>query len=132
MWRRRNHQIRFDTRPRLLRLDGNKRKAILARDAAAISEAVIRACQNKAEVVAADEREHGERALLNLGHTFGHAIETGLGTANGCTAKPLGQAWVWLPACPRGLDGCAKIRLHVSQNCCLRVVCARCAKVAEH
>jgi len=40
---------------------------------------VHRACANKAEVVAADEREHGERALLNFGHTFGHAIETGLG-----------------------------------------------------
>jgi 3-dehydroquinate synthase len=40
---------------------------------------VARSCANKAEVVAADERESGERALLNLGHTFGHAIETGLG-----------------------------------------------------
>ena len=36
-------------------------------------------CANKAEVVAADEKETGERALLNLGHTFGHAIETGMG-----------------------------------------------------
>ena len=39
----------------------------------------LRAVQHKAEVVAADEREHGERALLNLGHTFGHAIESGMG-----------------------------------------------------
>lgn len=38
-----------------------------------------RSCRNKAEIVAADERETGERALLNLGHTFGHAIETGVG-----------------------------------------------------
>ncbi|MCK6391726.1 MAG: 3-dehydroquinate synthase [Azonexus sp.] len=52
---------------------------LLARDPAALIEAVRRSCQNKAEVVAADERETGERALLNLGHTFGHAIETGLG-----------------------------------------------------
>ncbi|MEM7406103.1 MAG: 3-dehydroquinate synthase [Pseudomonadota bacterium] len=44
-----------------------------------LAEAIRRACQNKADVVAVDEREHGERALLNLGHTFGHAIETGLG-----------------------------------------------------
>ena len=51
----------------------------LARDAAALQHAVERSCQNKAEVVAADERESGERALLNLGHTFGHAIETGMG-----------------------------------------------------
>ncbi len=41
--------------------------------------AVYRSCQNKAEVVALDEREAGERALLNLGHTFGHAIENGMG-----------------------------------------------------
>ncbi len=42
----------------------------------ALAHAVHRSCQNKAEVVAADERESGQRALLNLGHTFGHAIET--------------------------------------------------------
>jgi len=48
-------------------------------DAAAMSYAIYRSCQNKAEVVAADEREVGERALLNLGHTFGHAIENAMG-----------------------------------------------------
>ncbi len=52
---------------------------LLARDAAALEYAVLRSCANKAEVVAADEREDGGRALLNLGHTFGHAIETGMG-----------------------------------------------------
>ncbi len=52
---------------------------LLARDADALQYAIARSCQNKAEVVAADERESGERALLNLGHTFGHAIETGMG-----------------------------------------------------
>ncbi len=52
---------------------------LLARDRDALAYAVRRSCANKAEVVAADERESGERALLNLGHTFGHAIETGLG-----------------------------------------------------
>jgi 3-dehydroquinate synthetase len=52
---------------------------LLARDTAALQYAITRSCQNKAEVVAADERESGERALLNLGHTFGHAIETGSG-----------------------------------------------------
>jgi 3-dehydroquinate synthase len=52
---------------------------LLARRTGALAEAVRRSCANKAEVVAADERESGERALLNLGHTFGHAIETGLG-----------------------------------------------------
>jgi len=52
---------------------------LLARDAEAMQYAITRSCQNKAEVVGADERESGERALLNLGHTFGHAIETGMG-----------------------------------------------------
>ncbi|MBE2295466.1 MAG: 3-dehydroquinate synthase [Phycisphaerales bacterium] len=53
--------------------------ALLAREGSALSEAIERSCRNKAEIVAADERETGERALLNLGHTFGHAIETGTG-----------------------------------------------------
>jgi len=50
-----------------------------ARDPDALTYAIERSCRNKAEVVAADELEAGERALLNLGHTFGHAIETGIG-----------------------------------------------------
>ncbi len=53
--------------------------ALLARDPAVLAEAIERSCRNKADVVAADEKESGVRALLNLGHTFGHAIETGLG-----------------------------------------------------
>jgi len=56
--------------------------ALMARDGAALSYAIERSCQNKAEVVASDEMEtakEGGRALLNLGHTFGHAIETGVG-----------------------------------------------------
>jgi 3-dehydroquinate synthase len=53
--------------------------ALRARDKDALAYAIERSCQNKAEVVAADEREAGQRALLNLGHTFGHAIETGVG-----------------------------------------------------
>ena len=44
-------------------------------DAAALTEAIARSCEIKAAIVARDEREAGERALLNLGHTFGHAIE---------------------------------------------------------
>ena len=54
-------------------------EALLAREPQALEYAVLRSCANKAEVVVADERESGERALLNLGHTFGHAIEAGLG-----------------------------------------------------
>jgi len=49
------------------------------RDPSALAYAVTRSCENKAAVVGADERESGKRALLNLGHTFGHAIEAGLG-----------------------------------------------------
>ncbi len=59
-------------------LDGHMDR-LLARDPAALAEAIERSCRNKAEVVAADERESGVRATLNLGHTFGHAIETGMG-----------------------------------------------------
>ena len=53
--------------------------ALLARDDEALARAVRRCCEIKAEIVAQDEREVGIRALLNLGHTFGHAIESGLG-----------------------------------------------------
>jgi 3-dehydroquinate synthase len=52
---------------------------LLAREEAALAEAIERSCSNKARVVAADERESGIRAILNLGHTFGHAIETAQG-----------------------------------------------------
>lgn len=52
---------------------------LVARDESTLAEAIERSCRNKAEVVAADERESGVRATLNFGHTFGHAIETGLG-----------------------------------------------------
>lgn len=52
---------------------------LMARDTDALAFAIERSCVNKAEVVAADETEQGERALLNLGHTFGHAIEAGMG-----------------------------------------------------
>jgi 3-dehydroquinate synthase len=52
---------------------------LTAREPAALVQAVTQSCRVKAAVVAADERERGERALLNFGHTFGHAIETGVG-----------------------------------------------------
>jgi 3-dehydroquinate synthase len=52
---------------------------LLAREEAALAEAIERSCANKARVVAADEREGGLRAILNLGHTFGHAIEAAQG-----------------------------------------------------
>ena len=53
----------------------NNMTALVARDPEAIAHAVQRSCEIKAEVVAEDEREAGRRAILNFGHTFGHAIE---------------------------------------------------------
>jgi 3-dehydroquinate synthase len=50
-----------------------------ARDGDALRHAIVQSCRIKAQIVAADERESGERALLNFGHTFAHAIETGVG-----------------------------------------------------
>lgn len=52
---------------------------LMAREPELLAEAIERSCADKAAIVAADEKEAGQRALLNLGHTFGHAIETGMG-----------------------------------------------------
>lgn len=88
-------------------LEHNMEK-LLARDTATLQYAIARSCQNKAEVVAADERESGERALLNLGHTFGHAIESGMGygvwlhgesvAAGTIMAADLSQRMGWISA----------------------------------
>jgi 3-dehydroquinate synthase len=59
-------------------LEGNMPR-LVRRDPEALAYAIERSCANKAEVVARDERESGPRALLNFGHTFGHAIESGTG-----------------------------------------------------
>lgn len=79
---------------------------LLARDPQALAYAIERSCADKAAVVAADEREAGSRALLNLGHTFGHAIETGAGygawlhgeaiAAGMCMAADLSRRLGWL------------------------------------
>ena len=60
----------------------NHLDALLAGDADALQYAIGQSCACKAEIVAADERETGERALLNLGHTFGHALEAEFGYGN--------------------------------------------------
>jgi len=64
-------------------LEGGAAAAVLARDPQALTRAVARSVEMKAEIVAEDEKEQGRRALLNLGHTFGHALEaeTGYGEA---------------------------------------------------
>ena len=56
--------------------------ALLALDSEAMAYCIRRCCEIKADVVAADEREQGQRALLNLGHTYGHAIEAHMGYGN--------------------------------------------------
>lgn len=57
----------------------NNINSLLVRDRETLAFAIERSCIDKARIVAADELEAGQRALLNLGHTFGHAIETGVG-----------------------------------------------------
>ena len=59
-------------------LEGNMDQ-LMQRTPEALAYAIETSCQNKADMVSADEKESGRRALLNLGHTFGHAIETGMG-----------------------------------------------------
>ncbi|WP_028485656.1 3-dehydroquinate synthase [Thiomicrorhabdus chilensis] len=54
-------------------------EAVMQRQPQALAEAIERSCANKARIVALDEKESGMRALFNLGHTFGHAIEAGMG-----------------------------------------------------
>jgi len=86
-------------------LEANMEK-LRARDPQALAFAIQRSCADKAKVVAADEREAGQRALLNLGHTFGHAIETGVGygswlhgeavAAGMCMAADLSRRLGWL------------------------------------
>ncbi|MBS3964466.1 MAG: 3-dehydroquinate synthase [Methylomonas sp.] len=88
-------------------LESNMAK-LLARDKAALAYAIERSCINKAEVVGEDEFESGVRATLNLGHTFGHAIETGSGYGHylhgeavaigTCFAADLSQRLGWLDA----------------------------------
>lgn len=58
-------------------------EALLAGDAAALAEAIARSCMHKAAITERDPFEHGERALLNFGHTFGHAIEAEQGYGDG-------------------------------------------------
>jgi len=74
-------------------LEANMDK-LRALDAAAITYAIHRSCEIKAQVVGEDEREGGIRAILNLGHTFGHAIETGMGYGNWLHGEAVGAGMV--------------------------------------
>lgn len=68
----------------------NNMDALMACDMDALAYAVRRSCENKATVVAQDEREGGLRAILNFGHTFGHAIETAQGYGNWLHGEAVG------------------------------------------
>lgn len=68
--------------------------ALMARDPAALAHAVKRSCEIKAWVVGQDERESGLRAILNFGHTFGHAMEAGLGYGHWLHGEAVGCGMV--------------------------------------
>ncbi len=68
--------------------------ALRACDPRALADAILRSCEIKAAVVAADEREAGVRATLNFGHTFGHAIEAGLGYGEWLHGEAVGAGMV--------------------------------------
>ena len=67
---------------------------LMARDKASLAYAVARSCEIKADVVRQDEREGGLRAILNFGHTFGHAIEAGLGYGHWLHGEAVGCGMV--------------------------------------
>jgi 3-dehydroquinate synthase len=73
-------------------------EALRARDKTALAHAVKRSCEIKAAVVASDEREAGLRAILNFGHTFGHAIEAGLGFGEWLHGEAVGCGMVMAAA----------------------------------
>jgi 3-dehydroquinate synthase len=82
---------------------------LLAGEPATLAQCVRRSCEIKAAVVARDEREHGERALLNLGHTFGHALESATGYGEWLHGEAVGTGLVMAAemSCACGLLGAA-------------------------
>ncbi|WP_280154304.1 3-dehydroquinate synthase [Piscinibacter sp. XHJ-5] len=87
---------------------------LVERDASAMAHAIRRSCEIKAQVVAADERESGLRAILNFGHTFGHAIEAGLGYGQWLHGEAVGCGMVMAAELSRRLgfiDGAYAARL---------------------
>ncbi len=79
--------------------------ALLAREPAALAHAIRRSCEIKAEVVGQDERETGLRAILNFGHTFGHAIESGLGYGQWLHGEGVGCGMVMAARLSQRLGG---------------------------
>jgi 3-dehydroquinate synthase len=83
---------------------------LLARDADCLVHAIQRSCEIKAAVVAEDEREQGRRAILNFGHTFGHAIENSLGYGEWLHGEAVAAGMV-MAAMLSGLDAASLERL---------------------
>jgi 3-dehydroquinate synthase len=94
--------------------------ALLAKDGDALTHAIVRSCEIKAEIVAADERESGERALLNFGHTFGHAIEAAQGYGEWLHGEAVGAGMVCAARLSERVTG-----LDVSQTARLVALVAR-------
>jgi 3-dehydroquinate synthase len=84
-------------------LEANLEK-VLSRERAALSHAVMRCCELKAGIVAADERESGVRALLNFGHTFGHAIEAATGYGTWLHGEAIAAGMIMAAELSRGLN----------------------------
>jgi 3-dehydroquinate synthase len=87
---------------------------LLRRDPVALTEVIARSCEIKASVVERDEREGGLRAILNFGHTFGHAIEAGMGYGEWLHGEAVGAGMVMAAdlSCRLGLlEGPARDRL---------------------
>jgi 3-dehydroquinate synthase len=83
-------------------------EALARRDAAALTRAIFRSCQIKAQIVGRDERELGERALLNLGHTFGHAIEAATGYQEWLHGEAVGVGLLLAAGMSQRLGGLAQ------------------------
>lgn len=93
---------------------------LLCRDATAVAHAVLESCRSKADIVAADERESGRRALLNFGHTFAHAIEAGTGYGAWLHGEAVAAGMIMAAELSRRVTG-----LPVADNDRLRALVAR-------
>ncbi len=91
-------------------LEENWREVFAGGSARRASDAIAVSCRAKAAIVARDERETGERQLLNLGHTFGHALEVGVRISRCCTVRRSHSAWRSLSNFRRGA-GCCRRRM---------------------
>jgi 3-dehydroquinate synthetase len=112
--------------------------ALLGGDAAALAHVIRRSCEIKAAIVSRDEREQGERALLNLGHSFGHALESATAYKEWLHGEAVGAGLVMAAAMSRdsGLLGAADAervrRLIERAGLPTRVATVTPAQVLEH